>query len=159
MWQLPDGTNVPVGIPNNPNTAAVGDGLIITGVFGVAVALHRGPTHFSPDGEHCCVRIAAGDPERRCVTFSECWLYCLCPILTPTPTAPCPTLRRLSNGNILYDADTNIATYICNTGYFISGTTDRITTAITCMQSDGTTTPGTWSLPPSTCSSKTFILN
>ena len=35
-----------------------------------AVVLHRGPTHFSPDGEHCCVSYSTN--ERRCVTFSEC---------------------------------------------------------------------------------------
>ena len=72
VWQGPDGTNVPIGVPNNPNTAAVDDELILTGVSGVAIALHRGPTHFSPDGEHCCRRIANGPAQSRCVTFSEC---------------------------------------------------------------------------------------
>ena len=71
--------------------------------------------------------------------------YCLCPILTPTPTAPCPTQSPLSNGRISYDATTNIATYSCNTGYTTSGAT-----TITC-QSDGTSL-GTWSPPPTvTC--------
>ncbi len=70
VWQGPDGTNVPIGVPNNPNTAAVDDELILTGVSGVAIALHRGPTHFSSDGEHCCRRFSAG--LSRCVTFSEC---------------------------------------------------------------------------------------
>ena len=28
MWQGPDGTNVPIGVPNNPNTAAVDDELV-----------------------------------------------------------------------------------------------------------------------------------
>ncbi len=74
MWQFPDGSDVPIGIPNNANTAAVDDELFITGVSGLAVALHRGPTHFSPDGEHCCRRVAAGSPASPsiCVTFSEC---------------------------------------------------------------------------------------
>ncbi len=53
-------------------TDAVGDELFVTGVNGVpAVLLHRGPTHFSPDGEHCCVRVAGGTTPSRCVTFSE----------------------------------------------------------------------------------------
>ncbi len=70
MWQFPDGSGVPIGNPNNPSTAAGDDELIITGVVGVGVALHRGPDHFSPDGKHCCVRIST--TERKCVTFSEC---------------------------------------------------------------------------------------
>ena len=48
---------------------AVGDEMFLSGVTG-AVVLHCGPTHFSPDGEHCCVRTATN--ERICVTFSEC---------------------------------------------------------------------------------------
>ena len=49
--------------------AAVNDELFISAAFG-AVVLHRGPTHFSPDGEHCCVR--NNDNEHKmCVTFSE----------------------------------------------------------------------------------------
>ncbi len=70
VWQGPGGSQVPIGDLNNPNTVAVDDDLFITGVSGVGVVLHRGPTHFSPDGEHCCVRTATD--ERRCITFSEC---------------------------------------------------------------------------------------
>ncbi len=72
MWQFPNGSDVPIGELNNPSTAAVGEELLITGVPGVAVALHRGPSHFSPDGEHCCVRVAQGPAQSKCVTFSEC---------------------------------------------------------------------------------------
>ncbi len=53
---------------------AVDEELFISGVINpAAVVLHRGPTHFSPDGEHCCVRLNL----RRCVTFSECDYNCL----------------------------------------------------------------------------------
>ncbi len=41
---------------------AVGDEVFISGVKipgAVVVVLHRGPTHYSPDGEHCCARIVA----------------------------------------------------------------------------------------------------
>ncbi len=56
-------------VPIVQGRAAVGGELFISGVHGVAVALHRGPSHYSPDGEHCCV---SGDPaQRKCVTFSE----------------------------------------------------------------------------------------
>ena len=72
VWQFPDGSGVPIGSPNNPNTAAVVNELFITGVQNTGVALHRGPTHFSPDGEHCCVRVARGTAPSICVTFSEC---------------------------------------------------------------------------------------
>ncbi len=47
---------------------AVGDEMFLSGVTG-AIVLHRGPTHFSPDGEHCCAR--NGGTLRICVTFSE----------------------------------------------------------------------------------------
>ena len=53
-----------------PGRNAVGEELFITGVPG-AVVLARGPDHFSPDGEHCCVR-NNDNTHRRCVTFSEC---------------------------------------------------------------------------------------
>ena len=65
MWQGPGGSTLDIAFRD-----AVGDELFISGVEHTAVALHRGPTHFSPDGEHCCARIATN--ERRCVTFSEC---------------------------------------------------------------------------------------
>ncbi len=53
--------------------AAVGGELFISGVHDPgAVVLHRGPSHFSPDGEHCCVRLNTNPNLRRCVTFSEC---------------------------------------------------------------------------------------
>ncbi|XP_064386320.1 CUB and sushi domain-containing protein 1-like isoform X2 [Halichondria panicea] len=120
-WQLPNGTAVVarVGVP-------VGDELITRAVNG-GLFLLRGTTHFSPDGEHCCVRI--GTTQRLCVTFT-----------------PCPTLSPLTdtNGTISYNATNNMATYTCDTGYTISGATP-----ITCM-SDGTSA-GTWSPPPPTC--------
>ena len=67
MWQFPNGSDVPIVL----NRAAVENELFISGVNNPdAVVLHRGPTHFSPDGEHCCVR--NNTALRRCVTFSEC---------------------------------------------------------------------------------------
>ncbi len=62
-WQFPDGTTVPAGDVAN-------DDELITKVNNAGPALSRGPTHNSPDGEHCCVRTTTN--ERRCVTFSEC---------------------------------------------------------------------------------------
>ncbi len=66
-------------MPIVQNRNAVGNEMFISSVPGlVAVALHRGPMHFSPDGEHCCARIenVIGVPVievvKRCVTFSEC---------------------------------------------------------------------------------------
>ncbi|XP_064386182.1 sushi, von Willebrand factor type A, EGF and pentraxin domain-containing protein 1-like isoform X2 [Halichondria panicea] len=118
-WVFPGG-NVPV-VFNRP---ATGDELFISAVGNPrAVILHRGPTHFSPDGEHCCRR--NDNSLRICVTFT-----------------PCPTLSPLtnSNGRISYDPDTNIATYGCVPGYaptITSGDQQR-----TC-QSDGTSA-GTW---------------
>ena len=74
MWQLPNGSNVPLG--NRPMGVfidAVDDELFISGIAtNTAVLLNRGPDHFSPDGEHCCVRIAGGTTPSRCLTFSEC---------------------------------------------------------------------------------------
>ncbi len=65
VWQFPDGTTVPAA--GGPG-AATGDQLN-TRRDGAFVFLYRGPTHNSPDGEHCCVR--TGTSERRCVTFSK----------------------------------------------------------------------------------------
>ncbi|XP_064386348.1 sushi, von Willebrand factor type A, EGF and pentraxin domain-containing protein 1-like [Halichondria panicea] len=122
VWQGPGGSTLPIVL----GRAAVRNELFISGIINPdAVVLHRGPTHFSPDGEHCCVRIATN--ERRCVTFT-----------------PCPTLSPLSNGRISYDATTNMATYTCDTGYTTSGATP-----ITCMSDD--TSAGTWSPSPPTC--------
>ncbi len=69
MWQFPNGSGVPIVFYRD----AVGDELHISGVTG-AVVLHRGPTHFSPDGEHCCRRVYNYEDlaQRLCVTFSEC---------------------------------------------------------------------------------------
>ncbi len=67
MWQGPGGSTLPIV----RNRDAVGEELFISGVTG-AVVLHRGPSHFSPDGEHCCVRLNTNPNLRRCVTFSEC---------------------------------------------------------------------------------------
>ena len=69
MWQGPGGSELPIV----QGRAAVRDELFISGTFNPdAVVLHRGPTHFSPDGEHCCVRLNTNPNLRRCVTFSEC---------------------------------------------------------------------------------------
>ena len=149
VWQFPNGDDLPIGNSMGANTAAVGDELFISGLTTpeIAVALHRGPTHFSPDGDHCCVRIATN--ERRCVTFSECWLIILSMSNTDPhpPTAPCPTLSPLTdiNGRISYDPVNNTATYRCVTGYtptITSGTALQIT----CMSDDASA--GTWSPPP-----------
>ncbi len=68
VWQGPGGSTLPIV----GRDAIVGDELYITGVPNTAVVLHRGPTHYSPDGEHCCVRVADGPAQSKCVTFSEC---------------------------------------------------------------------------------------
>ncbi len=113
---------------------ATGVQLFISAVVG-AVVLHRGPTHFSPDGEHCCVR-NSDNTHRICVTFSECMTILSMSMATnPPPTAPCPTLSPLSNGMISYNAATNIATYTCNTGYTVTGYTVTGTiSSITCNE-------------------------
>ena len=68
VWQFPNGSALPI---NLTKSVAVGDEVFISGVHNPGVVvLHRGPTHFSPDGEHCCARI--GTTLKRCVTFSEC---------------------------------------------------------------------------------------
>ncbi len=69
VWQFPDGRALPINLTKG---IAVDDEVFISGVVDPgAVVLHRGPSHFSPDGEHCCV--SNTDPNlRRCVTFSEC---------------------------------------------------------------------------------------
>ena len=64
MWQGPGGSTLPIVY----NRDAVGEEMFISGVDHTAVALHRGPMHYSPDGQHCCVK----STQRRCVTFSEC---------------------------------------------------------------------------------------
>ncbi len=66
VWQGPDGSTLPIILGRD----AVDDELFISSVSFTAIVLHRGPTHFSPDGEHCCVRVDGGPAERRCVTFS-----------------------------------------------------------------------------------------
>ena len=76
VWQGPGMSELPIVTDRD----AVGDELFISGVVNpAAVVLHRGPTHFSPDGEHCCARIVIDgatvpvmEVVRRCVTFSEC---------------------------------------------------------------------------------------
>ncbi len=68
VWQGPGGSTLPIVRVR----AAVGNELFISGIDNPgAVVLHRGPTHFSPGGEHCCVRINTNPNLRRCVTFSE----------------------------------------------------------------------------------------
>ena len=66
LWLFPDGSAFQL----ESRLLAVQDEVFIRDIPNFGVALHRGPTHFSPDGEHCCVRTATN--ERRCVTFSEC---------------------------------------------------------------------------------------
>ena len=66
LWQGPGGS----ALQFESRTLALQDELFIRDSPDFGVILHRGPTHFSPDGEHCCVRTATN--ERRCVTFSEC---------------------------------------------------------------------------------------
>ncbi len=61
-WKFPNGTTVPA-----LGEIATGDQLSVRPSAGHI--LSRGPTHYSPEGEHCCVRISTN--ERRCVTFSE----------------------------------------------------------------------------------------
>ena len=70
-WLFPDGSSVPIF--TGPGRNAVGEELFITSAAGApgAVILARGPDHFSPDGEHCCVR-NNDNTHRICVTFSEC---------------------------------------------------------------------------------------
>ncbi len=68
MWQGPGGSTLPI---RSSGDVAAGTELFISGVTG-AVVLHRGPTHFSPDGEHCCVRLEGVPAPSICVTFSEC---------------------------------------------------------------------------------------
>ena len=78
MWQFPDRSAFPI---NHNKEIAVGDEVFISGISNPgAVILHRGSTHFSPDGEHCCARfgveidgviVPVMEVVRRCVTFSE----------------------------------------------------------------------------------------
>ena len=73
VWRDSGGSELPIVC----DRTAVGDELFISGVDPDAVVLHRGPTHFSPDGEYCCVRVDGDSAPSKCVTFSECCLYCL----------------------------------------------------------------------------------
>ena len=66
LWLFPNGS----ALQFESRLLAVQDEVFIRDVPNYGVALYRGLTHFSPDGEHCCVRTATN--ERRCVTFSEC---------------------------------------------------------------------------------------
>ncbi|XP_064386238.1 E-selectin-like [Halichondria panicea] len=130
LWLFPDGSALQL----ESRSVAFQDEVFIRDVPNFAVILYRGPTHFSPDGEHCCVRTATN--ERRCVTF-----------------IPCPTLSPLTdtNGRISYNPVNNMATYSCVTGYtptITSGTALQITCG-----GGSDTSAGTWSpLPPTlTC--------
>ncbi len=68
VWQFPNGNEFPVVFGMD----AVNNELFISGIFDPeAVIVHRGPDHFSPDGEHCCV-VRPSPTMRLCVTFSEC---------------------------------------------------------------------------------------
>ncbi|XP_064386242.1 sushi, von Willebrand factor type A, EGF and pentraxin domain-containing protein 1-like [Halichondria panicea] len=97
LWLFPNGS----ALQFESGQEAVQDELFIRDVPNFGVALYRGPTHFSPDGEHCCVR--NNTALRICLTFT-----------------PCPTLSPLSNGMISYDATTNMATYTCDPGYAVA---------------------------------------
>ena len=66
LWLFPDGS----ALQFESRSLAVQDEVFIRDLPNFGVALYRGPTHFSPDGEHCCVR--TNTALRRCVTFSEC---------------------------------------------------------------------------------------
>ncbi len=81
-WQFPDGTTVPTG-----GLVATGDQLI-TRVIGWGVALSRGPTHNSPDGEHCCV-VTILTLHRGCVSPSVS-ITIICPMLTPMHPSQLP---------------------------------------------------------------------
>ncbi len=63
-WQLPNGDTVV-----RDSGPATGDQLITGVIDGTGFVLARGPTHNSPDVEHCCVETTTN--ERRCVIFSE----------------------------------------------------------------------------------------
>ena len=80
-WQTPDGAAIANGSsPANDIIVQRSVGGIIPGVI-----LYRGTNYFSPDGDYCCVLTMNGtESERRCVTFSEYWLYSVCPtLITP----------------------------------------------------------------------------
>ena len=82
-WQLPNGDTVVRG-----SMAATGDQLITRIVHRTGFVLSRGPTHNSPDGEHCCVETTTN--ERRCVIFSEYYINVQCWIPLPPPQLPAP---------------------------------------------------------------------
>ena len=67
LWLFPNGSALPI---YQSRLVAVQDEVFIRVVLNFGVVLYRGPTHFSPDGEHCCVR--TNTDESKCVTFSEC---------------------------------------------------------------------------------------
>ncbi|XP_064386173.1 uncharacterized protein LOC135334783 [Halichondria panicea] len=134
LWLFPNGSALQL----ESRVLAVQDEVFIRDVPNFGVALYRGPTHFSPDGEHCCVRTATN--ERRCVTFT-----------------PCPTLSPLSNGTISYDADTNMATYTCDPGYAVT-TISSITCNDVTMMWSSTVRP-TCELSTTTCSDLTAPTN
>ncbi len=67
LWLFPNGSALPI---YQSRSLAVQDEVFIRDLPNFGVTLHRGPTHFSPDGEHCCVRLNTA--QRICVTFSEC---------------------------------------------------------------------------------------
>ena len=69
LWLLPNGNALQFESESLP----VQDEVFIRDLPNLGVVLLRGPQHFSPDGEHCCVRRTDGvDVQRKCVTFSEC---------------------------------------------------------------------------------------
>ena len=57
VWQGPGESTLPIVFDRD----AVEDELFISAVNPAGgVVLHRGPDHYSPRGEHCCVRVPDG---------------------------------------------------------------------------------------------------
>ncbi len=79
-WQTPDGVAIPTG-----GNVAPDDSVVTRTIGGTGLILSRGTNYFSPDGDYCCVLTMDGtESERRCVTFSEYWLYSVCQtLITP----------------------------------------------------------------------------
>ena len=71
----------------------------------------------------------------------------------------CPLLKNLKNGTIVYSSEQEsrfdigtVATYICDQGYVLNGTTLRA-----CMEDDRIDTVGEWSRDAPTCLGECII--